>query len=104
MRVPVEALSPGMQHAQKADLGPQMLRISRYLSQRGGTSLEQESKQRLLVLPDQRHEPMRQAEDEVVIGHLCARAHKCLYVLFPVMLCSIAANAIRADIVGNNNT
>ena len=57
-----------MQDADKADTSAQMLRISGNLKQCGGAGLEQESKQNPLVLPDQRHQSMGNAEDQVIIA------------------------------------
>src|SRR4051812_30568805 len=57
-----------MQDAEKADTSSQMLRISGNLKQCSGTGLEQESKQDSFVLPHQRHQNMRNAEDQVIIA------------------------------------
>jgi len=99
-----DVLAPRMEDAHKADIGAQVLRIGSDLQQRCGAGAEQKVIQDFLVCQREWRKLMGKREDDMYVGHLCARAHKCLYVLFPVMLCSIAANAIRADIVGNNNT
>src|ERR1700739_3519035 len=43
-----------------------MLRISGDVEQRGGTGFEQQRKELPLVLPHQRHQHMRHAEDEMI--------------------------------------
>ena len=68
VRMTLQGLAPGMQNAEEADLGAEVLGIGGDFQQRGGAGLEQESEQELLVLPDQRHQRMRHAEDQVVVA------------------------------------
>ena len=69
VRVRLQGLSPGVQDAEKSELGPEMLGVGRHFQQGGRRGLEQEGEKDPLVLPDQRHERMRQAEDQVVVTH-----------------------------------
>src|SRR5665213_4107187 len=57
-----------MQDAEKADVRAPMLRVGGNLKQCGRTGLEQESKEDLLVLPDQRDQSMWNAEDQVIVA------------------------------------
>ena len=57
-----------MQDAEKADLRTQMFRISGNLEQCGGAGLKQKSEKDPLVLPDQRHQCMRNTEDEMIVA------------------------------------
>ena len=64
----VSVLSPGMQDGQEAKLCAETLGIGSDIEQRGRTGLEEQGKQRPLVLPHQRHQHMRHAEDQVVVA------------------------------------
>jgi len=64
----IRCLSPGVQDGQEANLCAEMLRINSDLEQRGGTGFEQQGKELPLVLPHQRHQHMRHAEDQVVVA------------------------------------
>lgn len=57
-----------MQDAEKADLRTQVFRVSGDLEQCRSTGLEQQSEEDLLVLPDQRHQGMRNAENQVIVA------------------------------------
>jgi hypothetical protein len=52
--MPLQSLSPGMQNAEKADLGPETFGIGCHFEKRGTGALEQEREQSFLVLPHQR--------------------------------------------------
>src|ERR1700686_362808 len=69
VRMRLQSLSPGVQDAEKADLGTEMLWVRGNFQQTGSSGIEQESEQCLLVLPDQRGEQVRNAEDEMKIVH-----------------------------------
>ena len=65
----LQGLSPGVQDAEKSELRTEMFGIGSHLEQGGRRGLEEKGKQDLLVLPDQRHERVWRAEDEVEIAH-----------------------------------
>jgi hypothetical protein len=54
-----------MQHAEEADLRPEMLGITRDFEQGFGTGTKQEAVEELLVLQSEGRQPMREGEDEV---------------------------------------
>jgi hypothetical protein len=54
VRVLVQLLVPGVQHAEEADLGSEMVGIGRDFEHCFRAGLEQEPEEDLLVLPDQR--------------------------------------------------
>jgi hypothetical protein len=56
-----------VQDAQEADLGSEMLGIGRHLEECFRTGLEEEPEEDLLVLPDQRSQGMRHAENQMVV-------------------------------------
>src|SRR2546427_7684303 len=65
----LQGLSPGMRDAEESDLRAEMFGVGGHFQQGGRRGLEQESKQDLLILPDQRHEAVRHAEDQVVVAY-----------------------------------
>ena len=67
--MPLQSLAPRMQNAEEADLGTEVGRIGRNFQQCRGAGLEQQPEQDLLVLPDQRDQRVRHAEDQVVVAH-----------------------------------
>ena len=67
MRVLHESLAPGVKHAQHADHGAEMFRISRDLAERGGARAEQQVIHDLLILERQPRELMRYREDHMRI-------------------------------------
>jgi hypothetical protein len=67
--MPLQRLSPGVQNAQEADLGSEMLGIGGYLEQRLRAGLEEEPEQDPLVLPHQWDQRMRHAENQMVVVH-----------------------------------
>src|ERR1700730_6363280 len=68
MGMRLEGLSPGVQDGEKADPSAEMLRIGCDFQERGRAGFEQQSKEPPLVLPHQRHERMRHAEDQVIVA------------------------------------
>ena len=64
-----ERLSPGMQDGQEAGLSAKMLGIGGDFEQRGGTGFEQQREEPPLVLPHQRDQRVRHAEDQVIVTH-----------------------------------
>ena len=62
MRVVLQPLVPGMEHAEEADLGAEMPRIASDLQQRGGTGAEQQAIDQPLVLERERSQFPRQRE------------------------------------------
>src|SRR5712664_2976774 len=65
----LQGRSPGVQDAEKADLGTDMLWIHGYFQQSGSSGVEQESEKGFLVLPDQWNEQVRHTENEMKIVH-----------------------------------
>ena len=65
----LQSLAPGMQNAEEADLGAEVPGIGRDFQQGCGAGFEQELEENLLVLPDQRDQRMRHAEDQVEVAH-----------------------------------
>src|SRR5258708_4173263 len=65
MRVKFEFLTPGMQHAEEADLCTEMLRIVRDLQKSFRTGAKQEIVDDLLVLQDQGSQMTRKCEDHM---------------------------------------
>ena len=63
MRVKLQSLVPGVQHAEEADLRSQMARIAGYLEQRLRAGMKQQVENDLLVLQSQRRQFARQSED-----------------------------------------
>ena len=70
--MPLQRLPPGVQNAQAADLGSEMLRVGRYFEQRLRACLEEEPEQDPLVLPHQRDQRMRHAENQMVVVPIAA--------------------------------
>jgi hypothetical protein len=64
-----ERLSPGVQDGQEASVCAKVLRIGKDLEQCGGAGLKEQGEQLSLVLPDQRHKLMWDAEDEMIVAH-----------------------------------
>ena len=69
MRVLEKILSPGVQHAEKADVSAKMFRIGRNLQQGLGTGAKQQTVENLLVVKHQSGQLMRQREDHMHIGN-----------------------------------
>ncbi len=65
----LQVLSPGVQHAEKADFCSEVLWISRDLDECFGAGSEQQAVQSLLVLQSQRRQLMGKREDEVEVRH-----------------------------------
>src|SRR5258708_4917874 len=65
MRVNVEFLTPGVQHAEEADLCTEMLRIVSDFEKSFRTRAKQEIVNDLLVLQDQRGQMTRKGEDHM---------------------------------------
>jgi hypothetical protein len=64
-----ERLSPGVQDGQEASVCAKVLRIGKDLEQCGGAGLKEQGEQLSLVLPDQRHKLMWDAEDEMIVAY-----------------------------------
>ena len=60
-------LVPGMQHAEEADLGTQMVRIGGNLLETCRAGSEQQAIEKLLVVEDQRRQPVRKGKDQVQV-------------------------------------
>lgn len=68
MGMSLQILPPGVKHAEKADIGAEMLRIGGNLGQRLSTGLEKQVIDSFPVLQRQRREFVRQSEDYVKIA------------------------------------
>ncbi len=68
MGMKLEALIPGMEHAEEADLRAQVARIASDLQQGGGTCLEQQVVDHALVLKRESSEFTGQGEDQVHVA------------------------------------
>src|SRR5688500_9161841 len=69
MRMMHQVLSPGVQHAEKADAGAEVSGISRHLQQGFGAGTEQEIIQPFPVLQNERRKVMREREDDVEVSN-----------------------------------
>jgi hypothetical protein len=68
VRMGSECLSPGVQDREEADSGAEMPGVGCDFEQGGGAGFKEQREQEPLVLPHQRHECMRHAEDQVVVA------------------------------------
>src|SRR5437879_3805240 len=68
MRVVQQVLSPGVEHAEEADRGTEMLGVRRDLEERGRTRLEEQIVDDPFILQSQPRELMREREDDVVVA------------------------------------
>jgi hypothetical protein len=64
----LQGLSPRMQNTQEANQSAEAFRVGGYFKQRSGGGLEQEIEQDAFVLPHEWNEPMRHAEDDVIVS------------------------------------
>jgi hypothetical protein len=69
VRVSLQGLSPRVQDAEEADLRAEARWIGCNFEQRSSTGIEQETEEKLLVLPDQRYQGMGHAENQMEIAH-----------------------------------
>lgn len=69
VRMVLEVLSPGMEHAEQTDVGTQMLRVASDFEQRGSTGTEEQIVEQPLVLQHKRGQLMGQSEDDMEVGH-----------------------------------
>ena len=67
VRVVLQILSPGVQHAEEADLSSEVFRISGDLDQRFGAGLEKQIIERFLVLQCERRQVVRKREDDMKV-------------------------------------
>jgi len=66
----LQGLSPSVEDAEESDLGTKTtLWICSHFKQGCGTGVEQQSKQQLFVLPDQRHQRVWNAKDEMKVNY-----------------------------------
>ena len=105
----LQGLSPGMQNAEEADLGTEMLGIGSDFQQGCGAGLEQEREENPLVLPDQRDQRVRHAEDQVIVAHrqqfLLAGAQPLLAgVGLALRTVAISAGVVRDGLMAAANT
>src|SRR5215471_18218591 len=68
MRMNLEVLSPGVQHREEADLGPQMLGVGSNGFQRFGRSLEENVVDHRLILISDRGNLFRYGKHDVKVG------------------------------------
>jgi hypothetical protein len=93
-----ERLPPGVQDGHEARLCTKVLRIGKDLEHCGGTGFEEQGEQPSLVLPDQWHKLMWDAEDEMIVAD---RRQLLLALLKPQVACS--GLALRAVPVAAGN-
>jgi hypothetical protein len=104
MRVSLEFLTPGVQHAEEADFCTEVSRIASDFEKGFGTGAEQEIVEDLFVLQDQWRQPVGECEDHV---HVARRKKFSLArgdPLFPSSGLTLRAVAIPAAIVGDSGT
>jgi len=104
MGVKLELLIPGMQHAEEADLGPEMSGCASDFEKGVGTGAEQQIVDDFLVLQRQGGKLRRQGED-----HMDVRAGEkfpttCLQPAFPSPGLTLGAVPIAAAVVGDGGT
>jgi hypothetical protein len=68
MRMKLEFLVPGMEHAEEADLGSQTGRVTRHCEKSFGAGAKQQAGDEFPVLESQRSQLRRQGEDDVDVG------------------------------------
>src|SRR5215471_4531013 len=100
VRMMQQVLSPGVQHAEKADLGAEMSGIGGDFQQCGGTGAEQEAVEQLLVMKHERRQLMRKREDHMNVGNvqqffLTRREPLVAGVALALRAMAIAAGVIR---------
>src|ERR1019366_5107584 len=69
MGMMLEVLSPGMQYAEQADVGSQVLGVASNIEHGGGTGAEEQVVEQPLVLQHQGRHLMGQREDDVEVRH-----------------------------------
>jgi hypothetical protein len=69
VRVELQALPPGVQHGEEADLGPEVLRVGGNLLQSLRRRPEQQAIDHPRVLQGDGIEPSREGEDDVEVLH-----------------------------------
>ena len=69
MRVLLEVLPPGMEHAEKPNVRSQVLGIASKFEQRSGAAAEEQIIEQPLVLEDEGGELVRQGEDDVEVRY-----------------------------------
>ena len=70
MRVLIEPLAPGMQHAEKTDLCAQVFGVGRNLQHGLGTGSKQQGIDDLLVVQCQPRQFVRQSEDDMEVADM----------------------------------
>jgi hypothetical protein len=68
MGMRLEGLSPGVQNGKQSNLSTEVLRVGCNFEQCGGAARKQKREQPPLILPHQRHERVRHAEDQVEVA------------------------------------
>ena len=68
MRMMLESLVPGMEHAEEADLGTEVTRIASDLQQSGSAGVKQQGIDQPFILQGERSEFPRQREDDVHVA------------------------------------
>jgi hypothetical protein len=101
VRVRLQGLSPGVQDAEESDLRTEMFGIGCHFQQGGRRSLEQKGEKDLLILPDQRHERVRHAEDQVIIAHRQEFLLPLAQPLLPRIGLALRTMPVTARVVGD---
>ena len=104
MRVQLEFLVPGVEHAEEADLGPEMGGVARNLQQRFCAGLEEQTIDDLFVLQCQRSKFRWQSEDDVDVGRGQQFTATCGDPAFTRTGLTLGAVPIAATVVGDGGT
>jgi hypothetical protein len=101
MGMKLELLIPGMQHAEEADLGPEMSGRARDLEEGVGTGAEQQMVDHSLVVESQSCQLRRLGEDHMDVGAGEQFPTPCLQPVFPGPGLTFGAMAITTAVVGD---
>jgi hypothetical protein len=104
MRVKLEFLVPGVEHAEEADLGTQMGRIARDLEQGFGAGPEQQTIDEFPVLESHPSQLWRQGEDDVDIGRGQQFTATRCDPAFPRTGLTLGAVPVATAVVGDGGT
>jgi len=86
---------------EESDLRPEMFRVRGHFQQSGCRGLEKEREKDLLILPDERHEGVRYAEDQVIIAHWQEFLLPLVQPLLPGIRLTLRAMPVTARVVGD---
>ncbi len=102
MGMVLQALVPGMKHAEEADLRAQVSRVACDLQQRGGAGPEQQAVDHLLVLQGKRSEFTRHREDRMDVAGRQQLAFALLEPADARVALALRAVPVAARVVGDD--